>query len=96
MQAYEIDGESVSTIYATLASVFPYIETWCLQSGDRPSSPDANRSCMTWPSFGGGWGRSLIGSALAQVWRVTDLEGFFARYVGRSILADAVVANAPH
>ncbi|MCK4838507.1 MAG: fused MFS/spermidine synthase, partial [Desulfobulbaceae bacterium] len=28
VQSYEIDGETIRTIYNTLGSVFPYIETW--------------------------------------------------------------------
>lgn len=94
VQAYEIDGESVSTIYATLASVFPYIETWCMQSGDLAFIAGREPLVHDVAELRRRVGQEPYRSALAQVWRVTDLEGFFAHFVGRSVLADAVVANA--
>jgi len=34
VQAYNVDGQAVRTIYATLASVFPVVETWELAAND--------------------------------------------------------------
>src|SRR5207245_2933015 len=34
LQGYEVDGQTVRTVYATLASVFPEVETWELESPD--------------------------------------------------------------
>jgi len=34
-QTYDVDTQTVHTIYATLASIFPVVETWMTQSGDR-------------------------------------------------------------
>jgi hypothetical protein len=34
VQAYEVDARTIRTVYATMASVFPNIETWQTTSGD--------------------------------------------------------------
>lgn len=94
VQGYEIDGESIGTTYATLASVFPYIETWSLQNGDLTFIASREPLVHDVAELRRQVGREPYRSALARVWRVTDLEGVFAHYVGRRTLADAVVANA--
>jgi spermidine synthase len=35
MQGYEIDGRTLQTVYATMAAVFPQIDTWQTQRSDR-------------------------------------------------------------
>ena len=34
VQAYDIDARTLQTIYATLTSVFPHVETWQTQGSD--------------------------------------------------------------
>lgn len=86
-QTYDVDNQTVHTIYATLASIFPVVETWMTQSGDllligalhpiRYDVPALRARIQTEP----------IKSALAKVWRVTNLEGFLSHYVARDSLA---------
>jgi spermidine synthase len=90
VQGYEVDGQTMRTVYATLASVFPHVETWVAEASDlvlvaskRPIDHDADRL------------RSRIReepfrSALAYTWRVTDLEGFLSHYVAGPKLAKRV------
>ena len=51
LQAYEVDGQTVRTVYATLGSVFPFIETWRTQSGDMllmaSAGPPSRRAIQT-------------------------------------------------
>ncbi len=87
IQAYEVDTQTVRTIYATLCAVFPYIETWqtmskdmllvCSQKPHRYSVPQLRRRLATEP----------YRSALLAAWGAVDLEGFFSRFVGRPALA---------
>jgi hypothetical protein len=97
LQAYNVDAQTVRTIYATLASVFPDVETWITEESDllliagkHPMTYDVAKL------------RARIGvepwkSALARVWRVDDLEGVFARYVANAELARAVARlEGPH
>ena len=90
IQAYEVDTQTIRTIYATLCSVFPSIETWQTMSKDlllvcsmaprRYSIPLLRRRIDSEP----------YRSALRYAWSAYDLEGFFARYVGRPALARMV------
>ena len=94
VQAYEIDGHSVSTVLATLHAVFPGVEIWQTQHGDlmfiasrEPLVHDVARLRARIP-------QEPYRSALAAVWRVTDAEGVFAHFIAGSDLA-AAVADGP-
>ncbi|APR81404.1 Spermidine synthase [Minicystis rosea] len=90
LQAYEVDGQTVRTAIATLASVFPSVEIWVTEAGDlvlmashEPRVHDAERL------------RARIAeepfkSALEKAWRVSDLEGVFAHYLAAPGLARAI------
>jgi spermidine synthase len=87
VQAYEVDGPTVRTIMATLASAFPSVEVWRSQSTDlilvastKPVSYDVARLRER-------IGQEPFRTALRRVWRVTDLEGVLAHYVARDSLA---------
>jgi spermidine synthase len=90
VQAYNVDGQAVRTIYATLASVFPEVETWELAVNDlllvgsrKPVSHGADhlRARIAEEPFK---------SALEAAWRSVDLEGFLAHHVARPSLAKKV------
>ncbi|HEX9103454.1 MAG TPA: fused MFS/spermidine synthase, partial [Polyangia bacterium] len=92
LQAYNVDAQTIRTIYATLASVFPEVETWITEESDllliaskRPIVYDVARL------------RARIAeepwkTALARVWRADDLEAVFARYVANAGFARAIAA----
>lgn len=91
MQAYDMDLRTIQIFYATVSSVFPQIETWQTQSGDLlliaskdPISYDLDllRTRIALDPFQ---------SALANVWRTTDLEGVFSHYVGNGKFAQHVM-----
>ncbi|HIJ64672.1 MAG TPA: fused MFS/spermidine synthase [Candidatus Hydrogenedentes bacterium] len=88
LQAYEIDTRTVQTIYATLVSVFPYVETWqsnpqdllllCSESPVAYPIPDLRRRVQSEP----------FRSALLWTWRAIDLEGVLARFIGNARFAE--------
>jgi spermidine synthase len=87
VQAYEVDGQTVRTIMATLASVFPTVEVWRSQSTDlilvastKPMTYDVARLRER-------VGQEPFRTALRRVWRATDLEGVLAHYVASDALA---------
>ena len=94
VQAYEIDSQTVRTIFATMASSFSNVETWQVGPGDlllvatnKPMTYDVaalRRRLMEEPYRSG---------ALAT-WRVTDLEGALAFFVGDATFTRAVAAKA--
>jgi hypothetical protein len=90
VQAYEVDGATVRTIYATLAQVFPEVETWELGHNDlllvasaKPLAHDATllRTRMAEEPYR---------TALLRAWRAVDLEGVFAHFVATSELARGI------
>jgi predicted membrane-bound spermidine synthase len=81
VQAYAIDSETFSGIYATLFTVFPHIETWETRFGG-----DVLLLCSRHPIR---WDADHIRrrisqepfrSALASTWKSYDLEGFLAKF----------------
>ena len=87
LQAYEIDAKSLRSVYATLASVFPSVETWrtkysdlvlVARSGDVPVDLVQLRERIAEPPFR---------EALRSVWRVDSVEGVLSHFVARSALA---------
>jgi predicted membrane-bound spermidine synthase len=91
LQGYEIDAESVASVYATLGSVFPAVETWrtdvddlVMVAGDvegRRFDVSALRARVAQEPFKSG---------LLYAWRVDSLEGVLAHFIGRPELARAV------
>jgi len=93
LQAYEVDGQTIRTVYSTLASVFPNVETWSTQSGDlilvatlEPVEYDPAKLRIRLQE-------EPFRSAAANVWRVSDLEGFFAHYLANANFTKAIAAE---
>jgi spermidine synthase len=95
MQAYGADASTIRTVYATLATSFPYIETWWTNRGDlllfasrEPVVYDADalRARLQTEPFR---------SALHNAWRVETLEAFFAHYIAADAFATMVANGAP-
>jgi spermidine synthase len=94
IQAYEVDSPTIRTIYATLASVFPVVETWQVEETDlllvasnQPIHYDvaALRQRLTQEPYRTG---------IRVAWRATDLEGVLARLVASSALTHAATAQS--
>jgi spermidine synthase len=90
LQGYELDAQVVRTVYATLASAFPSVESWEVNSGDllllataEPVAHDVGRVRA----------RALqepFASALSRTWGVEGAEGFYAGYLAAPGFARAV------
>jgi len=87
IQAYEVDTLTVQTIYATLLTVFPHIETWqtmgkdmllvCSLAPRKYSVPQLRRRLSLEP----------FGTATRVSWGALNLEGFLSRFVAAPPLA---------
>jgi spermidine synthase len=95
LQAYEVDSETVRTLYATLRTAFPEVETWHSKPNDlllvstaEPLPHDAAvlRERLRQEPFA---------SAMENAWRTKGLEGFLSHYVARSTLGRAIAGNMP-
>jgi spermidine synthase len=94
MQSYAIHTETMQTVYATLTSVFPHVQTWRTSSGDMllvaardpiPMNADALRTRLRSEPFR---------TALHNVWRVDSLEQFLAHMVANESYAQAAAGEA--
>ena len=94
LQAYGVDASAVRTVYATMASVFPSVETWQTRGGDivlvgakRAPVYDAARIAARIEE-------EPYKEALRVAWRSSGLEGFLGRYLAGDRLARAI-GSAP-
>ncbi len=90
VQGYDVDARTVRTVYATLVSVFPEVETWELTNSDlllvaskAPIEHDLARMTSRLRE-------EPFSSASASAWRATDLESFLGHFVATSGLARRV------
>jgi spermidine synthase len=90
LQGYEVDGQTVRTVYATLAQVFPAVETWRTQSGDMLLMAGSRPIAFDVPRMRQRITQEPFRRATAKVWRATDLEGFLAHHIANSRFARAV------
>ena len=80
VQAYDIEGDSVRMVLATLGDVFPHVEVWTTQEGDllllgsaepiRPAADELRARLRTEP----------FRTATERIWGVDSLEGFLAHF----------------
>jgi len=95
MQAYEIDADTVGTVFATLDSEFEYIEVW------QTNALDMLFVCSMEPlEYAAADLRAKIKQhpfdrALRVTWNVDDLEGVFARFVAGYDLVKDVSREGP-
>jgi spermidine synthase len=93
VQAYDVDARTIRTIYATMHSVFPFVETWTTDSGDLvlaatklplPHDAAALRARVAEEPYH---------SAMSNAWRTESLEGFLAHFIAPDSLARALAKN---
>jgi spermidine synthase len=90
IQIYDIDTATLRTVYATLTSVFPEVETWSVGPGDlillasrEPIPHDAERLRARIQ-------QEPYRSALAYTWRAADLEAVLAHHLAGPTFARAM------
>jgi spermidine synthase len=87
VQAYEIDGATVRTILATLASVYPSVEIWRTQATDLLFIASMQPVVYDVATLRERVGQAPYARALRVAWRATDLDGVLAHFVARDSLA---------
>jgi len=89
VQGYEIQPQTLHSVYATLGTALPEIETWevglggdlLLVASRRPRAHDLG-------VLQARVGQEPYRSALALVWGVSGVEGLYSGFVGTTALAD--------
>jgi spermidine synthase len=87
LQAYNVDGKAVRTIYATLASAFPLVDTWELAVGDLLLVASRKAIGYDAAELRARIAEEPYRSALAFAWRAVDLEGVLGHFVANAGLA---------
>jgi spermidine synthase len=90
VQAYNVDAQAVRTIYATLATVFPVVETWELAASDLLLVGSRETIVYDVGKLRARIAEEPYRTALASAWRAVDVEGVLGHYVARSSLAGAL------
>ena len=94
MQAYGVDAPALRTIYATMASVFPSVETWQTRGGDIVLIGGKRAPVYDLARIAARIEQEPYRSALRNTWRSTGVEGFLGRYLAGDALTRAL-ASAP-
>jgi spermidine synthase len=93
LQAYEVDNQTIRTGYATLASVFPVVETWYTHPVDLLLVASMQPIIYDVAALRARVQAEPYKTALAATWRATDLEGFLAHYIAGSSLTHAIAQS---
>lgn len=92
VQGYEIDAPTLRTIYATLASVFPQVEAWQTHRGDLVLLGSKRPGPYSARALAARIAGEPFRSALAHVWRATDVNALLAHYVAADGIARQFLA----
>lgn len=93
VQAYEIDGEAIQTVYATLGSVFPHIQTWRTQANDLLLAATREPLALDTATLRERIASEPFRSALRDVWRIDSVEALLARFLANEQLARRIVES---
>ncbi len=94
LQGYEVDAAVVRTAYATLAEVFPAVESWRTQQGDLLLVASRRPVVHDWARVAARAGREPYRSALSDVWGVAGAAGFYSGFLAGPGLGRAMARAA--
>jgi spermidine synthase len=90
LQAYDVDHRTVNTVLATAREVFPHVEVWQTLPNDLQLVCSPTALTYTASELRERIASPKIRQALAESWKVYDLEGFLAHFTGGAGWADEV------
>ena len=94
VQGYEIDTPTLRTIYKTLGTVFPQIETWQTDRYDLVLVASKHPHRYRAGDLAKRIGEEPFKSALANTWRAVDMQGLLAHYIANDSFARAITGAA--
>lgn len=90
LQGYEVDASVVRTAYGTLASVFPAVESWQVDTLDLLLVAGREPVTHDWARVAARAAREPYETALERVWGVRGAAGFYSGFLGGPGLARAM------
>ncbi|HSP14980.1 MAG TPA: fused MFS/spermidine synthase [Thermoanaerobaculia bacterium] len=82
VQAYDVDAQTIRTIYATAHSVFPYIDTFRTTETDLLFVSSREPLVYDIDMIRQRLSQDPYASAIHRAWRVESAEGFFSAFIG--------------
>jgi spermidine synthase len=93
MQMYAIETRTMKTIYATITSVFPNVDTWTTTSGDIVLVASRDPIVYNADLIRQRLSAEPYRRATHNAWRVESAEGFLSHFIGSEKLARAAAAG---
>ena len=90
LQGYETDFQVVRTVYATLGSVFPVVESWQTHRVDLMLMASREPVVHDFDLVRARAAAEPYRTALSRIWGVEGAEGFYSAYLARPSFARAV------
>ena len=90
LQTYDVDSQTIRTIYATICAVFPHVETWQTDVGDLLLVGTRQPIVYDFDRLRARVAQSPFRGALTHAWRVESLEGFLSHFIARDSLARSI------
>ncbi|PYQ51662.1 MAG: spermidine synthase, partial [Acidobacteria bacterium] len=95
LQAYDVDTETIRTVFATIVPVFGHVETWTTDTGDLLLVATKDPIAYNLNFLRAKVAAEPFRSAMTHAWRVESAEGFLAHFVARDSLARTLAAQQP-
>ena len=90
VQAYEVDSQTIRTIYSTIISVFHQVDTWRTTPSDLLLVASPRRMTVDVDRIRRRLEEPVYGDAAHRTWRVETAEGVLSHFVGSDLLARSV------
>ena len=87
LQVYGVDAGTLRTVYATVRSVFPHVQTWWTTGGDLALVASKKALIVDADVLRTRLASEPYSQAFLNTWRVDSVEGFLARMVANEAFA---------
>ena len=93
VQAYDVDAQTIRTIYATIGTVFPYVDTWHTTEGDLLLLATKEPAVIDADQLRARLREQPFLAAMSNAWRVETAEGFLAHLIANDSLSKAIASG---
>jgi spermidine synthase len=95
LQAYEVDAATIRTVYATITSVFPHVETWQSQHGDLLLVGSLAPIPYDTATIASRLRSPVVSRGVWNAWWAAEPMAVLAHYVGGDRSARTLAAGVP-
>ena len=95
LQAYEVDVDTIRIVFATLRSVFPYMEVWQTLEGDMVITCSMEPLTYTIKDLRIKLAEPEYAAATRVAWHTTDVSGVMSHLIASDAFIEEVVKRSP-